>query len=134
MRRAMTVSMCLVALAGGLAWGQEPTVKSLPPSVVKTVPEAGARDVDAATTRQIRVTFSKEMMAGSWSWAQMSKETFPQLVGQPRYVDDKKTCVVDVRLEPQKTYVVWFNSEKFSNFKDADGKPAVPYLLVFQTK
>ena len=39
-----------------------------------------------------------------------------------------------VKLEPGRTYAIWVNSEKFGNFKDADGRSAVPYLLVFQTK
>ena len=39
-----------------------------------------------------------------------------------------------MKLEAGKTYVSWLNSEKFKNFKDAEGKPAVPYLLVFETK
>jgi RNA polymerase sigma-70 factor (ECF subfamily) len=47
---------------------------------------------------------------------------------------DKKTCVLPVKLEAGKTYAIWVNSEKFENFKDDAGRPAVPYLLVFQTK
>ena len=42
--------------------------------------------------------------------------------------------VLPVRLEPGKTYAIWVNSEKFGNFKDADGRSAVPYLPVFRTK
>ena len=91
-------------------------------------------NVDAAATRQIKVTFSKEMEDNSYSWAQVSIETFPQIVVKPRFMADKRTCVVDVSLQPKKTYVIWLNSEKYRNFKDADGKPAVPYLLVFQTR
>jgi hypothetical protein len=53
---------------------------------------------------------------------------------QAEIPDDKKTCVVEVKLQPKKTYVIWLNSQKFGNFKDADGRSAVPYLLVFQTK
>lgn len=90
--------------------------------------------MDAAATTQIKVTFSKEMQDGSWSWTQVSNESFPQLIGQPQYLSDKKTCVVDVQLEAKKTYVLWINSQKFANFKDTDGNPAVPYLLVFETK
>jgi hypothetical protein len=134
MKRAIATLMCLMSVAAGLAWGQEASVKSLPPSVVKTVPESGDKNVDAATTTQIKVTFSKEMMDGSWSWSQISDDSFPQMVGKPKYLDDKKTCVVDVKLEPKKTYVIWLNSQKFKNFKDADGNSAVPYLLVFQSK
>ena len=134
MRRAGTMSLCSALLATGLAWGQEVSVKSMAPSVVKTVPESGVMTVDAATTTQIKVTFSKEMTDGSWSWSQMSKDSFPQIVGNPKYLDDKKTCVIDVKLEPKKTYVIWVNTQKFGNFKDTDGSSAVPYLLVFQTK
>jgi len=134
MRNVITMSVCSVLLATGLTWGQEPSVKSMAPSVVKTVPEAGVMNVDAATTTQIKVTFSKEMLDRSWSWSQMSKDSFPQIIGKPKYLEDKKTCVIDVKLEPKKTYVIWVNTQKFGNFKDTDGSSAVPYLLVFQTK
>ena len=134
MKRVISMVVCSILLATGLAIGQEPSVKSLPPSVVKTVPESGDTKVDAATTTQIKVTFSKEMMDKSWSWSQVSSNSFPQIIGQPKYLDDKKTCVIDVKLEPKKTYIVWVNTPKFMNFKDTEGSSAVPYLLVFQTK
>lgn len=130
----MTVSACSVLLAAGFVWGQEASVKSLPPSVVNTVPKSGDTNVDATVTTQIKVTFSKEMMDGSWSWSQISNDSFPQMAGKPKYLGDKKTCVIDVKLEPKKTYVIWLNSQKFGGFKDMDGNSAVPYLLVFQTK
>jgi hypothetical protein len=38
-----------------------------------------------------------------------------------------------VKLKPGKFYATWLNSDKFHNFKDANGEPAVPYLLSFQT-
>lgn len=134
MIRIMITTACVVLLAAGFALGQEITVKSMPPSVVKTVPQSGDTAVDAAVTKQITATFSKKMTDGSWTWAQMSKETFPEIIGKPKYLDDQKTCVVDVKLEPHKTYVVWINSQQFSGFKDVDGNTAVSYLLVFQTR
>jgi len=48
-------------------------------------------------------------------------------------LNDKRTCVVPVELEPEKTYVLWFNLDKFDSFRDIDNNPAVPYLLVFRT-
>jgi RNA polymerase sigma-70 factor (ECF subfamily) len=42
--------------------------------------------------------------------------------------------VLPVKLEPGKTYAIWVNSGEFGNFKDTDGRSAVPYLLVFKTK
>lgn len=57
-----------------------------------------------------------------------------EMVEKPRYDTGHKTCVMKVKLEPNKTYAYWLNSAKFQNFKDKQGHPAVPYLLVFQTK
>ena len=103
-----------------------------PPVVIRTVPASGAKNVDPALS-EIRVTFSKEMMDRSWSWVQIAPENFPELVGEPRYLEDKKTCVVNVRLDQGKTYILWLNTQKFSNFKDAGGRPAQPFLLMFET-
>lgn len=134
MSRAMSIALfvCGSSLAG-VALADEMTLETAPPVVVKTVPEAGAGEVDASTT-EIRVTFSKEMRDGSWSWSTVSQESFPVTAGKPKYAEDKRTCVLPVKLQPGKTYGIWVNSQKFRNFKDAKGEPAVPYLLVFKTK
>ncbi len=104
-----------------------------PPVVLKTVPEEGALDVDPSL-KEIKVTFSKEMQNGSWSWVTLSKETFPELTGNPSYDKDKRTCKLPVKLEPGKTYAIFLNSQRFSNFKDPAGNKAVPYLLLFRTR
>lgn len=110
------------------------TVQSMPPVVVKTSPQSGDIRVDSAL-KEIRVTFSKEMITKDmWSWVIVSKETFPQIVGEIEYLSDKQTCVAPVKLEPGKTYAIWFNSEKHNSFRDIDNNPTVPYLLVFQTQ
>jgi hypothetical protein len=129
--------LAVVAVVGGLLAGpsraEDVTLESVPPVVVKTVPAAGAGDVNAKLT-EIKVTFSKDMQDGSWSWAMISKESFPRVAGKPKYLADRRTCVLPVKLEPGKTHAIWVNSAKFGNFKDVDGRPAVPYLLVFKTK
>jgi hypothetical protein len=109
------------------------TLESARPVVIKSVPEAGADGFDPAAT-QISVTFSKQMQGGTWSWCVLSKETYPGTSEAPKYLDDKRTCVLPVKLQPGKTYAVWINSEKFYEFKDMKGQPAVPYLLVFRTR
>ena len=108
-------------------------IDTLPPVVVETVPQSGDTNVDPSIS-EIRVTFSKEMTDGSWSWSQSSDETFPQVTEEPRYLADKRTCVLPVKLQAAKTYVSWLNSAKFGNFKDAQGRSAVPYLLIFETR
>ena len=120
-------------LIGAAARADDVTLASVPPVVVKTVPEAGAADVDA-TLPEIRVTFSKDMKDASWSWSTLSEECFPTMNGDPKYLADKRTCVLPVKLEPGKTYAIWLNSQKFGNFRDADGQSSIPYLLVFKTR
>jgi RNA polymerase sigma-70 factor (ECF subfamily) len=132
MIRAVVAFAAVVGLLGA-GRANDIAPESVPPVVVKTVPEAGSDAVDPKTA-EIKVTFSKDMRDGSWSWATLSEESFPKTDGKPKYLADKRTCVLPVKLEPGKTYAVWLNSEKFDNFKDADGRAAVPYLLVFKTK
>jgi len=115
------------------ALADDVTLKAVPPVVVKSVPESGADGIDPAAT-EIRVTFSKDMRDGTWSWSTLSKESFPDTTGKPHYAPDKRTCILPVKLKPNTTYAIWVNSEKFGNFKDAEGHPAVPYLLVFKTR
>ena len=128
------VLITVAAAVAAAAEDENVTVKSMPPSVVKTVPQAGDTAVDPAT-KAIRVTFSKDMLTDRmWAVVQTSKTAFPAIVGKIHYLDDKRTCVVPVKLEPGKTYVLWFNQGRFNSFRDTDNNPAVPYLLVFQTK
>ena len=138
-RAVVTVVSIVLMLSLGVLYAagpaaDRPAVKTMPPVVVKTVPQAGDTKVDAGKVDQIRVTFSKDMTDGSWSWSQMSDDTFPNVTGDIHYKSDKRTCVLPCKLEPGKTYVFWLNSAKFGNFKDRDGRSAVPYLLVFETK
>jgi Bacterial Ig-like domain len=124
----------MIALATALAFSalQAQDINSMPAVVVKTVPESGAKNV-APGEVEIKVTFSKEMMDGSWSWSTAWQGSAPEIIGKPKYDNDGKTCVVKAKLQPNKAYGWWLNSEKFRNFKDRQGRPSVPYLLVFET-
>lgn len=122
----------LLALLAAPSFGAELSLDSAPPVVVKTVPVAGTKDVDPALT-EIKVTYSKAMQDGSWSWSTWGEENFPETTGQPRYLSDGRTCVLPVKLQPAKFYAIWLNSDKFGNFRDTSGQSAVPYLLTFTT-
>lgn len=104
-----------------------------PPVVVDLVPELGSVDVDPGL-REIRITFSKKMTDKSWSLTEGTKYATPRVRGAIHYDKDQRTCVIPVQLEPGKTYVWGVNSERFRNFKDSDGRPALPYLIVFRTR
>jgi RNA polymerase sigma-70 factor (ECF subfamily) len=108
-------------------------VDSMAPVVVKTVPEAGNKEV-APGEVEIKVTFSKDMMDQSWTWSTAWKDSDAPSIGKPHYDTTHRTCILKVKLEPNKTYGYWLNSQNFHGFKDAQGHAAVPYLLVFQTK
>lgn len=111
---------------------QAQDIASMPAVVVKTVPESGSKSVTPGET-EIKVTFSKEMSDGSWSWSTAWQDSTPEVIGKPKYDKDGKTCVLKVKLQPNKAYGYWINSEKFRNFKDRQGRASVPYLLVFET-
>ncbi|MBW1781478.1 MAG: DUF4019 domain-containing protein [Deltaproteobacteria bacterium] len=131
------ILMLTAILMAGIAGAQvnaQITVKAMPPSVVRTVPQAGDTEVDPSLT-EITVTFSKDMMTEQmWSWCSQSPETFPEIdKTRIRFLEDKRTCVLPVTLKAGKTYVIWINTQKYNHFKDTENHSAVPYLLVFQT-
>ena len=128
----VVIAVSALTLAG--VQGEKVSVATMPPVVVKTVPQAGDTQVDAAKVSSVQVTFSKQMMDGSWAWAHISGDSFPATTGQPSYDKKRRTCTLPVKLEPGKAYAIWLNTEKFQDFRDTDGRPAVPYLLVFETK
>jgi hypothetical protein len=107
-------------------------IDSFAPVVVKTVPEAGSKDVPPGEY-EVKITFSKEMTDQSWSWSSAWQNSDPESLGKPHYDADHKTCVMKVKLEPGKTYGWWINSPKFHGFQDTQHHPAIPYLLTFKT-
>ena len=127
------LSICFaLALSAAPALGGQ-GVDAQPPVVIKTVPVAGDKAVDPGL-KEIRVTFSKDMITKkSWSFVQVSKDSFPKTTGEPRFVD-ARTCVLPVALKPGGQYVVWINKGKFSAFRDTNKRSAVPYLLSFEVK
>jgi hypothetical protein len=133
-KRIWTVAISLVCLFTILtpAIADEITIDKLPPSVIKTVPQSGDINVDPKLN-ELSIVFSKDMFDQAWSLVSVSEESFPKLLGSPQYNKDKRTCVVKMALEPDRTYAIWVNSESHGNFKDSNQIPAVPYLVVFRT-
>ena len=111
------------------------SVKAMPASIVKTVPEGCATDVDPGL-KEVTVTFSKDMKPGTWSVCKSTpEENYPGTGDGPmHYLSDKRTCVMPVKLKPGRTYVLWFNRGQYQGFRDAGGMSSVPYMLVFETK
>jgi hypothetical protein len=128
-----TCIACLVLLAGVLTThADEISLQSAPPVVIKTVPAAGSTSVEPGLT-ELRVTFSKTMQDGSWSWTTFGEDSFPEITGKIHYLEDGRTCVAPVKLAPGKFYATWLNSDSYQNFRDTNGISSVPYLLTFKT-
>jgi len=111
--------------------GLAEVLSGVPPVVIGTVPGRGETDVDPSLT-EIRVTFSKDMKDGDFAWCE-TDEPYPETTGACYYLEDGRTCVLPVRLEPETEYVLWINSERHRTFKDTHGQRAVPYALYFTT-
>lgn len=104
------------------------------PRVTVTVPEDGAT-VDASLT-ELSVTFDRPMMDGSWSWVIETGQPFPEVTGDPAYVNDT-TNVLPVTVEPATSYVVWINSPDnatLRSFKSVEGVPADATRIRFSTQ
>ena len=72
------------------------------------------------------------MMNFSWSWCYDPEQL--ESTGRPHYEADGRTCVLPVKLVPRKAYTVWLNTTEYRNFRDAEGRSAVPYELKFSTR
>jgi hypothetical protein len=103
------------------------------PRVIGTHPANQSQDVDPLIG-EISVTFNEEMTDGNWSWAYEDKSMFPQISGQAYYTDNNTRNILPVKLESNKEYVIWINTEQFRNFKDKSGNPAFPFKFTFKTR
>ncbi|MFQ5425281.1 MAG: S41 family peptidase [Phycisphaerae bacterium] len=132
--RSVRCRMWVAAMIGGLALvlvaPATPAAAMDAPVVVKLVPENGATEVDPDTA-EIRVTFDREMSAGSHSFCG-GGPLFPKFRGRPKWVN-RRTVVVKVRLEPEHDYQLGLNCPAAQNFRAADGQPLAPVLWTFST-
>ena len=129
----ITVAGFLLISSAGWTISGEAISNGQPPVVVATVPPAGDAMVDPNLPK-IRITFSKPMQINGWSLVMQDKVSFPKITGQVGFQNNGRIFIAPVRLEPDKNYVVWINSDRYQNFRDQQGRPAVPYLLSFRTK
>jgi hypothetical protein len=99
------------------------------PRVVKASPDDGATGVDPAI-RELRITFNQDMEIRGYSFVG-GGPAFPG-AGRPRWID-VRTCVLPIRLAPERDYELSINSEQFQNFRSQKGEPAEAYPIQFRT-
>ena len=130
MRPAGAIAAALTLAFAGAAQAQSDGPAPSAPKVVATYPADGAHVPPSIA--ELRVSYDHRMMA-SWSFATRGEKAFPQVLGAPSLSPDHITISLPIRLEPNHTYVVWLNTEKYQNFKSEDGQAAEPYRLTFHT-
>jgi hypothetical protein len=132
-KRCALVIAAVLLIFVSLTNGYTAEKDNLLPKVISTSPQNAAKDVDPSLN-EISVTFNEPMMDKSWSWSYEDKNKFPQMTAEPYYTDNYTKCVLPVKLEPNKEYVIWINTARFKNFKDKAGNPAEPYRFTFKTR
>jgi hypothetical protein len=123
---AAALTLALAGAAQAQSDGPAPTT----PKVVATYPPDGAHVPPSIA--ELRVSYDHRMMA-SWSFASRGEKAFPEVLGAPSLSPDHITITLPIRLQPNHTYVVWLNTERYKNFKSEDGEAAEPYRLTFHT-
>ncbi len=94
---------------------------------------AGVTNV-APGLKELRVTFNLPM-GGGFSWTGGGAD-FPKIPAgqQPRWSEDRKTCVLPVELKPNCEYRLGLNCRSHKNFQSVGGVPLDPILFTFKTR
>ena len=130
MRLRGAIAAGLTLAFAGAAQAQSDGPAPSTPKVVVTYPADGAHVPPSVA--ELKVSYDHRMMA-SWSFATRGEKAFPQVLGAPVLSADHITITLPIRLQPNHTYVVWLNTERYKNFKSEDGEAAEPYRLTFHT-
>ena len=124
MRSHLVLSVVVIFVQSSAA-----AVVAAPPKVVKAEPENGDIGVDPSLNT-IRIVFDQPMGRGMSVVG--GGEEFPTVLGRGRWVNSR-TLVIKVKLEPNHDYWLSINNQKFQNFRNRSGEPAIPYPIRFRT-
>ena len=100
--------------------------------MAKATPDDGEVDVDPAT-RELRVTFDQDMDRGMSIASSGGGPTDPLNPSRRARWAGARTIVVPLSLKPNQDYELSINTERFQNFTNTKGKPAVAYPIKFRT-
>jgi serine/threonine protein kinase len=103
------------------------------PRVIATSPPSGATDVDPAT-KEITVTFDRDMDTGIYSWVSGEADYPLYPPGKDSFWRDRRTCVHPVKLEAGHYYQIGINDPRYASFRSAEGIPAQSMTLDFTTR
>jgi hypothetical protein len=105
-----------------------------PPKVVSTSPGLWATNVNAATQKNVSVTFDQALRAEVWDWFGRGVLS-PDSNARPSFNSDRRIASLGVRLDPGKVYILALNEKGISSvgFQSEKGVSLPPTYFVFQT-
>ena len=125
--------MLAIATVGLVVLAASPGAPTRTPRVVATSPAPGA--VVAPGPLILRVTFDRPMRPGSYSFVQVSGDTYPECgTNLPEMSSDRRTFTLHCTVREGRSYEIWFNSPPYMNFKSDEGIAAEPFQLKFQAR
>ena len=99
------------------------------PKVYLSYPAEGATVPSGVLV--LKVIFDQPMAPDSWSYEKAADAAFPDCLGRPRMLADKRSFVLLCTVAPNKDYALQINQA--GAFKNADGRSAAPLHLHFKT-
>ena len=124
------IAVFIIALSSGVEGADvAQTVQAEQPTVITTMPAVGAKISPGPFL--LSATFDRPMMDGSYSFVQVSKNTYPECKGRPTRSPDGRTFTLRCTARAGRQYEVWFNRPPYLNFKSIRGVPAKPVRLTF---
>lgn len=130
--------MIFLTLSSIMFWVSAPDQKNegpvpaAAPRVVATYPARDSTIPSGSLT--LSVTFDQAMRDGSYSFVQMSEETYPTCEPRPQVSADRRTFTLRCTTLPGRKYEIWFNRAPYMNFRSVAGTPAQPFQLLFRTR
>ncbi|MEZ5776465.1 MAG: hypothetical protein R3D33_17695 [Hyphomicrobiaceae bacterium] len=100
--------------------------------VIASVPVEGSEPVDPRMP-EMRFTFSRSMDVSRIGLGAENGAVFPEIGEAPHFLDDGRTFVVSVFLQPQTRYVMVLKGGGEAGFSDLAGQPAETFRLAFET-
>ena len=138
MKLATPIAMLSAAMVGaGGAHAAGPASEVAPvvvvggpgPSVVSSFP-ANQAEVPGGVL-VVKIVFNQPMSADGWSYAKSDQGAFPDCLGQPRMLADRRTFVLLCTVDGHQAYALQINAT--NAFASDGGRSARPDLLRFTT-
>ena len=130
----LIVILFSVALIGFLfgEGGDSSKAATTAPKVISTSPADGS--TISSGPFDLTVRFDRPMLEGSYSFVQISPETFPDCRPGARMSPDKRSYTMRCTAVAGRDYEVWFNRPPYMNFKFTNGVSAQPYRIRFKAR